>query len=128
MNNLEQFFILLTAVASSTAIWKFLEAKLKMKAEQRKQNMENSDSTQYRADLQKRVEEMSQALEEANQKILQLTEEVAELRTENKYLQREIDILKSRYAEKKIREILKKLGIFFVLYCFWHGICNINII
>lgn len=96
MEGLEQFFIMLTALAGSTAVWKFFESRMKMKAQQKKDEYENSDNTQYKEDLKKRVEEMSVALEEANQKILKLTEEVAELRTENKYLQKEIDILKSK--------------------------------
>jgi len=96
MEGLEQFFIMLTALAGSTAVWKFFESRMKMKAQQKKEEYDNSDNTQYKEDLKKRVEEMSVALEEANQKILKLTEEVAELRTENKYLQKEIDILKSK--------------------------------
>jgi hypothetical protein len=39
---------------------------------------------------------MSAALDSAQSKILGLTQKVAELETENKYLQREIDILKRR--------------------------------
>ena len=39
---------------------------------------------------------MSAALDSANLKILELTQKVAELETENKYLHREIDILKRR--------------------------------
>lgn len=96
MNNYEQIFIMIGAVAGSTALWKFFETRMKLKTEQRKEDLMNSDSHQYRLDLQRRVEEMSEALEEANSKILKLTEEVAQLRTENKYLQKEIDILKSR--------------------------------
>jgi len=46
--------------------------------------------------LKKRVEEMSVALDSANLKILELTQKVAELETENRYLHREIDILKRK--------------------------------
>ena len=96
MDSLEQFFLLLTAVAGSTAIWKFFETRLKTKAEQKKIMYENSDSSQYRADLKDRVEKLQQDLEEATEKILELTKKVAELETENKYLKKEIDILKSK--------------------------------
>jgi prefoldin subunit 5 len=51
---------------------------------------------QYRDDLKNRVEKMSLALEEANARILELTQKVAELQTENRYLHREIDILKRK--------------------------------
>jgi regulator of replication initiation timing len=69
---------------------------LKLKAEQRKDDIQNNDGVQYRDDLKNRVEKMSLALEEANAKILELTQKVAELETENRYLHREIDILKRR--------------------------------
>jgi len=96
MDSLEQIFITIGAVAGSAGLWRFFESRMKLKAEKRKSDMENSDSIQYREDLKDRVEKMSQQLEEANEKILALTQKVAELETENKYLQREIDILKRK--------------------------------
>jgi len=96
MDSLEQIFITIGAVAGSAGLWKFFESRMKLKAEMRKSDMDNSDSIQYREDLKERVEKMSQQLEEANQKILVLTQKVAELETENKYLIREIDILKRK--------------------------------
>ena len=96
MTNYEQIFILLGAVVSSTALWKFIEARMRLKAEERKQDMDNSDNSQYRADLKERVETLTIKLEEANQRILELTEKVSKLEVENKFLQKEIDILKSR--------------------------------
>lgn len=96
MGNLEQFFVMLTAVAGSTALWKFFETRLKMKTDRQKEKEQNSDSSQYRQDLKARVEKMSQDLEEAQEKILQLTEEVAALRVENTYLKKEIERLKDK--------------------------------
>jgi len=96
MDSLEQIFITIGAVAGSAGLWKFFESRMKLKAEMRKSDMDNSDSIQYREDLKDRVEKMSQQLEEANEKILALTQKVAELETENKYLIREIDILKRK--------------------------------
>jgi len=96
MDSLEQIFITVGAIAGSTGLWKYFESRMKMKAEKRKSDMDNSDSIQYREDLKERVEKMSQQLEEANEKILALTQKVAELETENKYLIREIDILKRK--------------------------------
>lgn len=96
MNSTEQILIIIGTIAGSTGLWKFFEARLKVKAEQRKSDIQNNDGAQYRDDLKNRVEKMSLALEEANAKILELTQKVAELETENKYLHREIDILKRR--------------------------------
>jgi peptidoglycan hydrolase CwlO-like protein len=96
MNSTEQILITLGTIAGSAGLWKFFEARLKLKAEQRKDDIQNNDGVQYRDDLKNRVEKMSLALEEANARILELTQKVAELQTENRYLHREIDILKRR--------------------------------
>ncbi len=96
MNSTEQILITIGTIAGSAGIWKFFESRLKLKAEQRKDELQNNDGVQYRDDLKNRVEKMSVALEEASAKILELTQKVAELETENKYLHREIDILKRR--------------------------------
>ena len=48
----------------------------------------------FREDLLKRINEMSASLEEAQTTILNLTQRVAELETENKFLVREIDLIK----------------------------------
>ena len=60
----------------------------------RRELKEENPETMFREDLLKRVNEMSASLEEAQAKILSLTQKVAELETENKFLVREIDILK----------------------------------
>jgi len=96
MSNFEQIFILLGAVVSSTALWKFFSDRMALKAEQRREMLKNSDSSQYRMDLKERVETLTIKLEEANEKILELTEKVSALEVENKFLQKEIDILKSK--------------------------------
>jgi hypothetical protein len=96
MNSTEQILITIGTIAGSAGIWKFFEARLKLKAEQRKDELQNNDGVQYRDDLKNRVEKMSVALEEASAKILELTQKVAELETENRYLHREIDILKRK--------------------------------
>ena len=96
MGSTEQILITIGTIAGSAGLWKFFEARLKLKAEQRKDDLQNNDGVQYREDLKERVEKMSLALEEANAKILALTQKVAELETENKYLHREIDILKRK--------------------------------
>ena len=96
MDSTQQILITLGTIAGSAGLWKFFEARLKLKAEQRKNDLQNDDGVQYRDDLKNRVEKMSVALEEASAKILELTQKVAELETENRYLHREIDILKRK--------------------------------
>ena len=96
MDSTEQILITIGTIVGSAGLWKFFEARWKLRAEQRKDEIKNNDGVQYRDDLKNRVEKMSDALEEANAKILELTQKVAELETENKYLQREIDILKRK--------------------------------
>ena len=46
MSALEQFFLMITALAGSTALWKFFETRLKARAEQKKIMIENSDTNQ----------------------------------------------------------------------------------
>jgi len=95
-----ELIIAVVTILGSGAAFKFYENLIKAKkAEARELRMEKRDEnpeTMFREDLLKRVEEMSAALESANAKILGLTQKVAELETENRYLQREIDILKRK--------------------------------
>jgi len=99
MERIELIFAVVTILGSGAA-FKFYENLIKAKkAEARELRMEKREEnpeTMFREDLLKRVEEMSAALESANVKILGLTQKVAELETENRYLQREIDILKRK--------------------------------
>ena len=94
MDSLEQIFITIGAIAGSAGLWKYFETKMKLKEERKKAEIDNDGDLQYREDLKERVEKMSKQLEEANEKILLVTKKVGELEVENKYLQREIDILK----------------------------------
>jgi len=96
MSELEQIFITLTAIAGSTALWKFFETRLKTRAEQRKLEMENSDGSLYREDMRMRIEQLQKDLEEATDSIIALTKKVAELETENKFLKKEIEELKNK--------------------------------
>jgi len=96
MSELEQIFITLTAIAGSTALWKFFETRLKTRAEQKKLEMENSDGSLYREDMRMRIEQLQKDLEEATDSIIALTKKVAELETENKFLKKEIEELKNK--------------------------------
>lgn len=96
----KELIIAVATILGSGAAFKFYENVIKTKRdaarELRKEAREENPETMFRDDLLKRVNEMSIALESANAKILDLTQKVAELETENKYLQREIDILKRK--------------------------------
>jgi predicted phage gp36 major capsid-like protein len=89
-----EIILAVVTVLGSGAAFKYYESRAKIKSEERLASKPEDVNTLYRDDLKKRVEEMSLALEKANAEILQLTEKVAQLETENKYLHREIDILK----------------------------------
>jgi cell division protein FtsB len=96
MDNSTQIVLAIVTLLGSAGIWKYAEARLRVKAELKKEEKSASDTVLYRDDLKKRVEEMDVALKEANKELLQLTEKVAKLETENTFLRREIDILKSK--------------------------------
>lgn len=96
----QELIIAVVTILGSGAAFKFYEYAVRNKREAarelRKEAREENPETMFREDLLKRVNEMSAALDSAQSKILSLTQKVAELETENKYLQREIDILKRR--------------------------------
>jgi len=96
MDNSTQIVLAIVTLLGSAGIWKYAEARLRVKAELKKEEKSESDTVLYRDDLKKRVEEMDVALKEANKELLALTEKVAKLETENTFLRREIDILKSK--------------------------------
>lgn len=96
----QELIIAVITILGSGAAFKFYEYAVRNKRESarelRKEQREENPETMFREDLLKRVNEMSTALDAANLRILELTQKVAELETENKYLQREIDILKRK--------------------------------
>ena len=90
--------IAVVTILGSGAAFKFYEYSMRSKRESarelRQEKRNDNPETMFREDLLKRVNEMSASLEEAQLKILSLTQKVAELETENKFLTREIDIIK----------------------------------
>ena len=94
----KELIVAVVTILGSGAAFKFYESFIKSKKEEarelRQERREDNPETMFREDLLKRVNEMSTSLETAQSEILRLTQKVAELETENKYLQREIDILK----------------------------------
>ena len=94
----KELIIAVVTILGSGAAFKFYENVIKAKRdsarELRKEQRNENPETMFREDLLKRVNDMSATLEEAQTTILNLTQRVAELETENKFLIREIDILK----------------------------------
>jgi hypothetical protein len=103
MDNLTQIVITLATVAGSAGIWKFFEARLKVKSEEKKSQIENSDGVQYRDDLKNRVRNLEALLaasaeekDELRNQVLALTQEVSALRVKVEFLEKENDRLKNK--------------------------------
>jgi hypothetical protein len=103
MDNITQIIITVATVAGSAGIWKFFEARLRVKAEEKKSEIENSDGVQYRDDLKDRVRNMEALLarsadekDELRSQVLLLTQEVSALRVKVEFLEKENDRLKNK--------------------------------
>jgi predicted nuclease with TOPRIM domain len=103
MDNLTQIIITVATVAGSAGIWKFFEARLKVKAEQRRNDIQNNDGVQYRDDLKDRVRNLEALLakaadekDELRDKVLELTGEVQALRVKVEFLEKENERLKMK--------------------------------
>ena len=103
MDNITQIIITLATVAGSAGIWKFFEARLKVRAEEKKASLENNDGVQYRDDLKNRVANLEKLLaasanekDELRNQVLDLTQEVSALRVKVEYLEKENERLKDR--------------------------------
>lgn len=102
MDNVTQIIITIVTVAGSASIWKFLEARLKTRIEEKKNNYENNDGVQYRDDLKNRVRNLEALLatssdekDELRLQVLKLTEEVSALRIKVEFLEKENERLKN---------------------------------
>lgn len=103
MDNLTQIIITVATVAGSAGIWKFFEARLKVKAEERRNDIQNNDGVQYRDDLKDRVRNLEALLaksadekDELRDKVLELTGEVQALRVKVEFLEKENERLKMK--------------------------------
>jgi len=103
MDNITQIIITVATVAGSAGIWKFFEARLRVKSEEKKSQIENSDGVQYRDDLKNRVRNLEQLLavsadekDELRNQVLALTQEVSALRVKVEFLEKENDRLKNK--------------------------------
>ena len=103
MDNLTEIVTIVGGVLGTAGIWKFAETRLRVKAEQKKEETQNSDGVQYRDDLKKRVSKLEELLvesakekDELRSQVLKLTEEVASLRTKVEFLEKENERLKMK--------------------------------
>lgn len=102
MENWTQIIITIVGVLGSGAIWKYMEARLKARSEDKRTEIENSDGVQYRDDLKNRVRNMEALLaqsadekDELRQQVLELTAEVHALRVKVDFLTKENERLKN---------------------------------
>lgn len=102
MDNITQIIVTVLTVAGSAGIWKFLEARLKAKSDDKKINLQNNDGVQYRDDLKNRVRNLESLLakssdekEDLRKQVLGLVEEVSALRIKVEFLEKENDRLKT---------------------------------
>ena len=103
MDNITQIIITLATVAGSAGIWKFFEARLRVKSEEKKSELANSDGVQYRDDLKDRVRNLESLLalssnekDELRDQVLALTQEVSALRVKVEFLEKENERLKNK--------------------------------
>lgn len=102
MGEYTQIIITVVGVLGSASIWKFLELRLKTNAQSKKNELENSDTVQYRDDLKDRVKNLESMLahsseekDELRQQVLDLVAEVHSLRVKVEYLEKENQRLKN---------------------------------
>jgi len=103
MNDITQIIITVVSVAGTAGIWQFLQARLKVKSEEKKVELQNNDGVQYRDDLKHRVRNLEALLaassdekDELRNQVLALTQEVSALRVKVEFLEKENDRLKDR--------------------------------
>lgn len=101
--DLANIAITIVTVLGSGAAFQFYTNKMKLRAEERKEEMFNNDTHLYRDDLKNRVRNMEELLarsadekDELRQRILDLTAEVHSLRVKVDFLERENQALKMR--------------------------------
>ena len=103
MEQYTQIIITIVGVLGSASIWKYLEARLKTKSEQKKVELQNDDGVQYRDDLKNRVRNLESMLANSSdekdtlrRQVLELVAEVNTLRVKVEYLEKENERLKNK--------------------------------
>lgn len=102
MQDWSQILITAIGILGSASIWKYLEARLKSRADEKRTEFENNDGVQYRDDLKNRVRNLESLLatsadekDELREQVLQLTAEVHALRVKVDFLTKENERLKN---------------------------------
>ena len=103
MDNYVQIIITIIGVLGSASIWKYMEARLKSRSENKKFDLQNNEGVQYRDDLKDRVRNLESLLaqsskdkDELRDQVLTLTAEVNALRVKVEFLEKENERLKQR--------------------------------
>ncbi len=103
MDSVTEIVTIVGGVLGTAGLWKFAEARMKIRAEQKKDETVNSDGIQYRDDLKRRVTKLEELLDESSKEkdelrslVLKLTEEVSALRTKVEFLEKEKERLKKK--------------------------------
>lgn len=103
MGDYTQVIITALTVLGSAGIWQFLQTRLKVRSEEKKTQLENSDGVQYRDDLKNRVRNLEALLasssdekDELRNQVLALTQEVSALRVKVEFLEKENERLKNK--------------------------------
>jgi len=103
MEDYIKLLITIVGVLGSASIWKYLEARLKVKMESKKTDLLNDDGILYRDDLKDRLRHLETVLgdsgkekDELRKQVLDLVAEVHALRVEVDYLKKENERLKSK--------------------------------
>ena len=103
MDSWVQILVTVVTVLGSGAAFTFYTNRMKMKAQQRKDDSANSDTMLYRDDLKNRVRNLEELLahsanekDELRNQILELTAEVHSLRVKVDFLEKENERLKMK--------------------------------
>ncbi|NKC01986.1 MAG: hypothetical protein GKR90_26275 [Pseudomonadales bacterium] len=103
MDPVVQIIITIIGVLGSGAIWKYLEARLRVNSDEKKLELQNNDGVQYRDDLKNRVRNLEAMLANSSnekdtlrQQVLDLVAEVNTLRVKVEFLEKENQRLKNK--------------------------------
>ena len=103
MDPVVQIVITIIVVLGSGAIWKYLEARLRVNSDEKKLELQNNDGVQYRDDLKNRVRNLDAMLANSSnekdtlrQQVLDLVAEVNTLRVKVEFLEKENQRLKNK--------------------------------
>jgi hypothetical protein len=102
MENYVQIIVTAVTVLGSAGIWKYMEARLKSRSEEKAVDLQNNDGVQYRDDLKNRVRNLESMLanssdekDDLRNQVLALTEEVSALRIKVEFLVKDNERLRN---------------------------------